>query len=76
MDLSKSNRFSAEQAKNDIPRTEKRKKVSVCEILEFLSSMWNTWILCEYFVLLHASNFIMETEDNSLQRQLYDSSII
>ena len=76
MDLSKSNRFSAEQAKNDTPRTEKRKKVSVCEILEFLSSMWNTWILCEYFVLLHASNFIMETEDNSLQRQLYDSSII
>ena len=70
MDLSKSNRFSAEQAKNDTPRTEKRKKVSVCEILEFLSSMWNTWILCEYFVLLHASNFIMETEDNSLQRQL------
>ena len=39
MDLSKSNRFSAEQAKNDIPRTEKRKKVSICEILEFLSSM-------------------------------------
>ena len=76
MNLSKSNRFSAEQAKNDIPRTEKRKKVSVCEILEFLSSMWNTWVLCEYFVLLHASNFIMEPEDNSLQRQLYDSSII
>ena len=67
MDLSKNNRFSAEEAKNYIPRTEKRK---------FLNSMWNTLILCEYFALLHASNFIMETEDNSLQRQLYDSFII
>ena len=28
------------------------------------------------FVLLHASNFVMETEDNSIQRQLYESSII
>ena len=76
MDLSKNNRFSAKESKNYIPRKEKRKKGPVCEILEFLNSMWNTWILCEYFVLLHASNFIMETEDNSLQRQLYDSSII
>ena len=76
MDLSKNSCFSAKEAKNYIHRKEKIKKVSVCEILEFLNSMLNTWILCEYFVLLHASNFIMETEDNSLQRQLYDSSII
>ena len=76
MDLSKNNRFSAKESKNYIPRKEKRKKGPVCEILEFLNSMWNTWILCEYFVLLRASNFIKENEDNSLQRQLYDSSII
>ena len=76
MDLSKNNCFSAKEAKNYIHRKEKIKKVPVCEILEFLNSMLNTWILCEHFVLLHASNFIMETEDNSLQRQLYDSSII
>ena len=76
MNLSKNNCFSAEEAKSYIPRTEKMKKVLVCEILELLNSMWNTWILCEYFVLLHASSFIMETEDNSLERQLYHSSII
>ena len=76
MDLSKNNRFWAEEAKNYIPRTEKREKVLVCEIFELLNSMWNTWILCEYFVLLHALNFIMETEDNSLQTQLYDTSTI
>ena len=43
MDLSKNICFSAEEAKNYIPRTEKRKKVPVYEILEFswplLSSM-------------------------------------
>ena len=43
MNLSKTNRFSAEEAKNYIPRTKKRKKVPVCEILKFLDSMW---ILC------------------------------
>ena len=75
MDLLKNNRFSAKEAKNYISRKEK-KKVPVCEILEFLNSVWNTWILCEYFVLLHVFSFFMETEDNSLQRQLYDSSII
>ena len=35
MDLSKNNRFSAEEARNYIPRTDKRKKVPVCEMLEF-----------------------------------------
>ena len=34
MDLSKNNSFSAEEAINYIPRTKKRKKVAVCEILE------------------------------------------
>ena len=30
MDLSKNNRFSAEEAKNYVPRTEKGKKVPIC----------------------------------------------
>ena len=38
MDLS-NNSFSAEEAKNYIPGTEKRKKVPVCEILEFSGSL-------------------------------------
>ena len=39
MDLSKNNSFSAEEAINYIPRTEKRKKVPVCEILESSGSL-------------------------------------
>ena len=39
MDLPKSNLFSAEEAINYIPRTEKRKKVPVCETLEFSGSL-------------------------------------
>ena len=39
MDLSKNNRFSAEEAKNYIPCTEKRKKVPVCEMLELSRSL-------------------------------------
>ena len=31
------------------------------------TSMWNAWVLW-VFVLLHASNFTMETEDNSIPR--------
>ena len=65
MNLSKNNRFSAEEAINYISGTEKRKKVPVCE-------MRVLWV----FVLRHASNIIMENEDNSIQKQLYDSSII
>ena len=38
MDLSNNNRFSAEEAKSYIPRTKKRKKVPVCEMLEFSGS--------------------------------------
>ena len=39
MDLSKNNGFSAEEAINYIPRTKKRKKVPVCETLEFSGSL-------------------------------------
>ena len=39
------------------------------------TSMWNARVLW-VVLLLHASNFIMETEDNSIQRQVYDSHII
>ena len=65
MDLSKNNLFSKDDVINYIPLTEIRKKVPVSELLEssgdFSSSM------------LH---FIMETEDNSIQREVYDSYII
>ena len=60
----KNNRFSTQEAINYI-RTKKRKKVPVCE-------MPTSWV----FVLLNASNFPMETEDNSIQRKFYDSYII
>ena len=39
MDLSKNNSFSAGEAINYISRTEKRKNVSVCEMLEFSRSL-------------------------------------
>ena len=39
MDLSKNNLFSAEETKNYILHTEKRKKVPVCEMLEFSGSL-------------------------------------
>ena len=65
MDLSKNNCFSAEEAINYIPRTEKRKRY-------YYVKFWVLWVL----ILPHASNFIMETEDNSIQRQFYDSSNI
>ena len=38
MDISKSNCFSAEEAINCIPRTKKRKKVPVCEMLVYSRS--------------------------------------
>ena len=46
VDLSKNNGFSTEKAIRYVPRTKKRKKVPVREMLD----------------LLHASNFIMGTE--------------
>ena len=52
MDLSKNNCFSAEEAKNYSSHREKKEGTSV----------WNAWVLL-VFVLLHDSNFIMETED-------------
>ena len=57
MDLSKNNRFLAEEAKHYTPHTEKREKGT---------SMWYAWVLW-LFDLLHASNFIMESENNSIQ---------
>ena len=39
MDLSKNNCFSADEVKNYIPRTEKRKKVPVYDMLEFSCSL-------------------------------------
>ena len=44
MDLSKNNCFSAEEPKNYIPRTEKRKKVPVYEMLEFSWSLSSSMI--------------------------------
>ena len=41
MDISKNNRFSAEEAINHIPRTEKRKKVPVCEMPESFESFFS-----------------------------------
>ena len=38
MDISKTNRFSVEEAINYIPRTKKRKKVRVCEMFETFGS--------------------------------------
>ena len=39
MDILKNNRFSAEETINYIPRTEKRKKVPVCEMIESFGSL-------------------------------------
>ena len=69
MDLSKNNRLSAEEAINYIPHTGKRKKVSVCQMLEsYPNPPPPPPPLC--------FNFMMETEDNNIQSQLCDSSII
>ena len=63
MDLSKNNHFSTQETTNYIPCIEKGKKVPISKML---------WV----FVLLNASNFVMETEKNSTQRQVYDSYTI
>ena len=39
------------------------------------TSIRNSWVLC-VFVLLRPSNLIMETEDNNVQRQVYNSYIM
>ena len=64
MHLSKNNCFSAEKAKNYIPRTEKRKKVPVYEMFEF------SWSLS--FSMIP----ILSWKLKCIQRQLYNSSII
>ena len=65
MNLSKNNRLSAEEAKIIFlaPRNEKK-----CQDVKCLNPLG--------FCPPHASNFTMETEDNSIQTQLYNSSII
>ena len=65
MDLSKNKRFSTQEAKNDVPSTEKRKKVPVCKMLHLRSSE------------LFSSSILPDlSKDNSIQRQVYDSCII
>ena len=44
MDLSKSNRFSTQEAVSYIPRSEKRKKVPVCEMPESSVSLSSTML--------------------------------
>ena len=44
MHPSKNKRFSAEEAKNYIPFTEKRKKVPVCEMIEFSGSLYSSML--------------------------------
>ena len=66
MDISKNNRFSAEKAINYFLSSWEKKKGN---------NMSNAWVL-RVFLLSHASNFLVGTEDNSIQRQLYDSFII
>ena len=66
MDISKKNHFSAEKAINYFPLHWEKKKGT---------NMWNAWVL-QVFLLSRASNFLMGTEENSIQRQLYDSFII
>ena len=39
MDPSKNNRFSAEETMNYIPHTEKKKKVPICEMLEYFQTL-------------------------------------
>ena len=51
MDLSKNNSFLTEEAINFIARTEKRKKVPVCEMLESSAFL---------------SSFIVETEERQV----------
>ena len=65
MDLSKNkyNRFPAEETINYIPHTKKERRYVKC--LSLLG------VYPPY-----ASNFMIETENNSIQRQLYNSSII
>ena len=50
MDLSKKSCFSAEEAKNYIPRAEKRKKVPVYEMLVF------SWSLSSSMITIYHGN--------------------
>ena len=60
MDLSKNNCFSAEEAKNYIPHTEKRKKVPVYEMLEF------SWSLSSSMIPILPWKVKMHTEESTI----------
>ena len=66
MDILKKNCLSAEKAIDYFPSHWENKKGS---------NMWNAWFL-RVFLLSHASNFFMGTEDNSMERQPNDSFVI
>ena len=51
----------------------KHNRFSEEEAINYIPS---TDIVLWVFLLPHGSNFIMETENNSIQRQIYDSHII
>ena len=58
MDLLKNNSFSAEEAINYIPRTKKRKKVPVCEIIAYRDSSTihpssKLELVCQYKMTLY-----------------------
>ena len=57
MDLSKSKRFSIQEAQNNVPSTEQRKKVPVCKMLHLRSSE-----------TLSSSTLPDLSEDNSIQK--------
>ena len=57
MDISKKNCFSAGKAINYFPSLREKKSGT---------NMWNAWVF-RIFLLSYASNFLMGTEDNSIQ---------
>ena len=64
MELSKNNRFSTEEAINYIPRTEKRKKVAECKLLEssgFLSSSILSILTWKLKIIAHRGRSLVPT---------------
>ena len=71
MDPSKNNRFSAEEAMNYIPHTKKKKKVPICEMLEYFQTLLSYMLS----TLLHALKFIIEIEDNGMACDYYVTKV-
>ena len=65
IDLPKTKYFSAEEVINYIPHTEKKRRYQYVKCLSRLG-------LCP----TPCASFILETEDNSIQRQFYNSSVM